>query len=167
MLLLPLSGEVKSSNENSITNIRTLYFTSDTHDSTSNTNLSTMKENNNSNRNSNDKNKQNKARTKVYPENRSSNNLTISISTTDDIKTARNSVIALLANKGNRKPSTTTTATSYNNHLFTNNIGNVYQRYVYCSATGRELNGTIIIIIIIIIMHKHNHHHKSHVITMN
>ena len=102
MLLLPLSGEVKANNENSITNIRTLYFTSDTHDSTSNTNSSTMKEQHDVNRHRNDKNKQNKARTKVYPENRSSNNLTISISTTDDIKTARNSVIALLANKGNR-----------------------------------------------------------------
>jgi hypothetical protein len=94
MLLLPLSGEVKSSNDNSITNIRTLYFTSDT-------NSSTMNEKHDVNHHRNDKNKQNKAKTKVYPENRSSNNLTISISTTDDIKTARNSVIALLENKGN------------------------------------------------------------------
>ena len=107
MLLLPLSGEVKSSNDNSITNIRTLYFTSDTHDSTSNTNSSTMKVNNSSNSNSNNNNRydktiQNKAKSKVYPENRSSDNLTISISTTDDIKAARNSVIALLSNKGNQ-----------------------------------------------------------------
>jgi hypothetical protein len=42
MLLLPLSGEVKSSNENSITNIKELYFTSDTYDSDSNTNTTTM-----------------------------------------------------------------------------------------------------------------------------
>jgi hypothetical protein len=50
MLLLPLSGEVKSSNDNSITNIRTLYFTSDT-------NSSTMNEKHDVNHHRNDKNK--------------------------------------------------------------------------------------------------------------